>query len=116
MLLRLLMAVGALGLSLSPISLDGKTIKLYIKYEKPVLVLYYSPSCGYSQKVVRYLKQIHKTVPMKNVINDREAKEELRKFGGIMQVPCLLIDGKPLYESDLIIQWLSEHQEDLDPA
>ncbi|MBS0650209.1 MAG: glutathione S-transferase N-terminal domain-containing protein [Verrucomicrobia bacterium] len=116
MLLRLIIAVGALGLSLSPITLDAKTIKLYINHEKPVLVFYYSPYCGYSQKVISYLKQIHKTVPMKNVINNREAKEELRKFGGIMQVPCLLIDGKPLYESDLIIQWLSEHQEDLDPA
>ncbi|MBS0652704.1 MAG: glutaredoxin [Verrucomicrobia bacterium] len=90
--------------------------KRCIRNEKPVLVLYYSPYCGFSQKVLNYLRQIHKTVPMKNVINNPEAKEELRKYGGIMQVPCLFIDGKPLYDSDQIIQWLSQHQEDLDPA
>lgn len=116
MLLRLVVTIGALTAALSPVPMPAKTIKLYILNEKPVLVLYYSPYCGFSQKVLNYLRQIHKTVPMKNVINNPEAKEELRKYGGIMQVPCLFIDGKPLYESDQIIQWLSQHQEDLDPA
>jgi glutaredoxin 3 len=116
MLLRLVMSIGALIAVVSPIPLTAKTVIRYIRHERPVLVLYYSPYCGFSQKVLNYLKQLHKTVPMKNVINNPEAKEELRKYGGIMQVPCLFIDGKPLYESDQIIQWLSQHQEDLDPA
>ncbi len=84
--------------------------------EKPVLLLYYSPYCPYSMKVVDYLKQIHKSVPMKNVQNNAEAKKELRERGGKAQVPCLIIDGKPLYESQAIIQWLSEHKDVLDPS
>ncbi len=80
------------------------------------LMLYYSPACPYSQKVLKYLQQIHKTIPMKSVANDPIAKKELREYGGKMQVPCLLIDGKPLYESDAIILWLSQHQESLNSA
>jgi glutaredoxin 3 len=77
------------------------------------LVLYYSPSCPYSQKVLRYLQQTHQTVPMKNVYEKEVYKEELEKMGGKKQVPCLIIDGQPLYNADAIIQWLSEHPERL---
>ena len=83
---------------------------------KPVLALYYNPSCFYCKKVTQYLNSIHKTVPLKNVAQDRKAKEELSRIGGRMQVPCLFIDGKPLYDSNAIIQWLSEHQEILEQA
>jgi len=81
-----------------------------------VLVLYYTTYCPYSVKVLRYLEKIHKTIPMKNLDKDPEGKAELRRFGGKMQVPCLFIDGKPLYESDQIIRWLSQHQEELEPT
>ena len=33
-----------------------------------------------------------------------------------MQVPCLVIDGTALYESNAIIDWLSQHQDELDEA
>ena len=33
----------------------------------------------------------------------------LIEHGGKEQVPCLFIDGKPLYESLDIIAWLEEH-------
>lgn len=82
---------------------------------KPQLTLYYTSYCPYSQKVLSYLEQIHKSVPMKNVESSRRAKDELRAVGGKLQVPCLVIDGKALYESDAIIQWLSEHKDLLDP-
>ena len=81
---------------------------------KPVLVLYYSPSCPYSVKVTNYLDSIHKKVPMKNVSENRMYREELKRLGGKPQVPCLMIDGRPLYESDLIIKWLSDNKGLLD--
>jgi glutaredoxin len=84
--------------------------------EKPTLVLYYTDYCPYSHKVLRYLQRIHKTVPMKNVGASAADKKELQAVGGKLQVPCLAIDGKALYESDDIIQWLSEHQDCLDPS
>lgn len=82
--------------------------------EKTVLVLYYTPHCPYSQKVLNYLKQIHKMVPMKNIAVDPVAKRTLKQIGGKTQVPCLVINGQALYESDDIIKWLSEHKADLD--
>ncbi len=84
--------------------------------EKHAIVLYYTSYCPYSQKVLRYLQQIHKQLPMKNLENDPQAKAELKRIGGEMQVPCLIIDGKPLYESNAIIEWLSQHQDELEPA
>lgn len=114
MLLRITLILGALCLIFSPDLLTAKPAKPYLCNEKPVLVLYYSPYCGYSQMVLNYLKQIHKTVPMKNVIDNPTAKDELKRYGGKLQVPCLFIDQNPLYESDKIIQWLSQNQDYLD--
>lgn len=75
------------------------------------LVLYYASYCPYSQKVLDYLREIHKTVPMKNVENNQHYKDELLKQGGILQVPCLIVDGQAIYNSGSIINWLSSHQD-----
>ena len=84
--------------------------------EKPQLLLYYTPWCPSSQRVLDSLKRIHKTVPMKNIQNDTKGKEELKKAGGKLQVPCLIIDDKALYESEAIVLWLSNHKQLLDPS
>lgn len=85
-----------------------------IAREKPQLALYYAPWCPYCQKVLNYLKQIHKSVPLRNVYHGINVKEELRRLGGKAQVPCLIIDGQPLYESSDIIHWLSLNRDVLD--
>ena len=46
---------------------------------------------------------------MKNILTDSQAKLELLEIGGKTQVPCLVIDGKALYESDDIINWLEQN-------
>jgi glutathione S-transferase len=61
-----------------------------------------------------YLQGIHKTVPLKTIDKDKKAKKELKKMGGKAQIPCLMINGQALYESEAIIQWLSQHQDLLD--
>jgi glutaredoxin len=75
------------------------------------LLLYYSSSCPYSHKVIRYLEETNQTIPMKEISCDKEAKAEFKARGDSMVVPCLYIDGKPLYESDAIINWLKTHPE-----
>ena len=74
------------------------------------LKLYYFPSCPFCQKVLNYLDDKDFEIEFKNIREDKEAKKELVEIGGKNQVPCLFIDGKPLYESDDIIEWLKEHQ------
>lgn len=74
------------------------------------ITLYYKPTCPYCQKVLDYLENLHKTVPLKNVKGSPEHLEELKKLSTKTQVPCLVIDGQALLESDDIILWLEEHQ------
>jgi glutaredoxin len=84
--------------------------------EKPTLLLYYLPWCPYSQKVIRFLEEIHKTVPMTNLQKNTQGREDLQRIGGKMQVPCLIVNDCPLYESDAIIAWLFSNESLLDPA
>lgn len=87
----------------------------HIIQEKPDLTLYYTTHCPYSRKVLRYLQEIHRTIPMKNVEKNPQSKGELLKMGGILQVPCLIVNEEAIYYADPIIDWLSAHQGLLDP-
>ena len=69
------------------------------------ITLFYKPTCPYCLKVLHYLKQNNITVPLKDVSAEERTKQELIQIGGKSQVPCLVIDGKALYESDDIIKW-----------
>ncbi len=71
-------------------------------------ILYYSPNSPASQNVIHFLEQTGKTVPMKNVLEDRNYEEELLIFGGKKQVPCLFIDGKAYYDPHEIIGYLAK--------
>lgn len=75
------------------------------------VTLYYSPYCGYSRRVLDAMDELHVKMPMKDVTISNEAKEELRVKGGRMQVPCLMIDGRPLYSDTAIVQWIKDHRE-----
>ena len=73
------------------------------------LALFYRPTCPYCQKVLRYIEENNISVELKDVSGGAEAQQELMTLGGKTQVPCLSIDGKALYESNDIIQWLSKN-------
>jgi len=72
------------------------------------LELYYYPECPYCQKVLWALDALDAkgSVTLKNIHRDGEALRTLIDVGGKRQVPCLFIDGVPLYESDDIVEWL----------
>ena len=78
---------------------------------RPILILYYRPTCPYCKKVLKFLEEIDLEIPLKNIEDNPKAKDELLHLGGKAQVPCLFIDGKPLYESDDIIDWLKERKD-----
>ncbi len=69
------------------------------------LVLYMKPTCPFCQKVLAYMQDQDIACEMKNTLEPGVA-EELIAIGGKKQVPCLIIDGSPMYESDDIIQYL----------
>jgi len=74
------------------------------------LKLYYYPTCPYCRKVTKFIdKNDLNEVELKNINQDQEAESELIEVGGKRQVPCLFIDGEPLYESNDIIKWLKSN-------
>ena len=77
----------------------------------PTLELFYRPTCPYCQKVLRYMSEadIEGAVTLRNIATDAEADATLVRVGGKRQVPCLFIDGAPLYESDDIVAWMREN-------
>lgn len=80
------------------------------------LELFYKPTCPFCQKVLAWMKDHDvENVTLYDISTDAEAADRLVKVGGKRQVPCLFIDGEPLYESDDIIAYfakLIEHPED----
>lgn len=87
----------------------NRQIRSRVSKEKHSLVLYIRPQCPYCKKVMNCLASLNKTIPIQN-INEPKALQEYRNVGYKMTVPCLLIDGVPLYESKDIIKWLKAHQ------
>ncbi len=73
------------------------------------LTLYHFDVCPFCVKVKFFMDQNNIQIPMKNILMDSQAKAELLEIGGKTQVPCLVIDGKALYESDDIIDWIQQN-------
>ena len=76
---------------------------------QPSLVLYKFDRCPYCVAVMEYLQRRRITIPQRDILTDPEGLTELIHLGSKRQVPCLIIDGKALYESDDIIKWLEKH-------
>lgn len=72
------------------------------------LLLYIRNFCGYCHRVLEFMKENNIELPMKNISEDPEFAKELESIGGKVQVPCLIIDGKAMYESLDIIEKLKE--------
>ena len=73
------------------------------------LKLYYMEACPFCKKVIRYMEKNHIDVELVDIRANTDNYKELIEIGGKDQVPMLLIDGKPLYESSDIIKWLKDN-------
>lgn len=72
----------------------------------PELTLYYFPTCPFCVLVLDALDRLGLEIPMRDINAEAGARDDLIKLGGKSQVPCLIIDGKPMYESGDIVRWL----------
>lgn len=70
--------------------------------------LFYKPTCPFCKKVLNYMDEQGIDLPLRDVSTDADARGELLSVGGKTQIPCLFIDGEPLYESGDIIDYLSK--------
>jgi glutaredoxin 3 len=73
--------------------------------------LYHFESCPYCRKVRNYIEQIgvKSQVEYHDILKDQKAHDRLMALNDDEQVPCLVVDGKPILESDDIIAWLREN-------
>ena len=71
------------------------------------LDLYKFDTCPYCRRVLKYLEESGRSdVTLHDIRENDEDLLYLVRNGGKNQVPCLFIDGKPMYESMDIIEWL----------
>jgi glutaredoxin len=75
----------------------------------PDLTLYHFMDCPYCRRVRDFLNKEKISVPLKDTHENPANRDELIKIGGKPQVPCLVIDGKALYESLDIIEWFKKN-------
>lgn len=75
---------------------------------KQKLELFYFPSCPYCQLVLRQIDYLEIDVELKNIQENPEYKKFHIEKTGRKTVPCLYIDGEPLFESSDIINFLKK--------
>lgn len=76
----------------------------------PELVLYKKDSCPYCQRVMRWIDAEwagRASIAYRDIVTEPAAAEELVRVGGKRQVPCLFVDGTPMYESGDIVAYLA---------
>ena len=72
------------------------------------LQLYIKNGCPFCHKVTSFMKANNINLPLHNISESDKDRDFLIEHGGKRQVPCLFIDGKALYESSDIIEYLGK--------
>lgn len=80
----------------------------------PKLELYKFDSCPFCVRVMDVIDQMNLAVEMKDIQRDSEALAKLTGDTGRRTVPCLYIDGQPMFESADIIRWLQDNGDKLE--
>jgi hypothetical protein len=72
------------------------------------MVLYVRNGCGFSQRTLNARANLHlaQKIRVRNVSEEPGALAELSRVAGDNQIPCLLIDGRPMFDSAEIIKYL----------
>ncbi len=77
------------------------------------LELYKFDTCPYCVRVYKAIERLGRTdIEMHDVMKNEDDFKRLMEVGGKDQVPCLFIDGVPMYESLDIIDWLEKHPQE----
>ena len=75
------------------------------------LVLYKFDTCPYCIRVLRRIQQLglQGQIELRDTRSERGRRQELQAATGRTQVPCLFVDGQPLFESADIATWLEAY-------
>ena len=73
-----------------------------------MLELFIRDDCPYCHRVLNYMRSHDIELVTYDINYDANAVKRLVEVGGKRQVPCLFIDGAPMYESTDIIEFLAK--------
>ena len=75
------------------------------------LQLFHKWQCPYSARVRDFVDEhgLGDRIDYVEIQEVEGAKERLAAMTGKSQVPCLVVDGKPMLESGAIVQWLQQN-------
>ena len=79
----------------------------------PKLELYKFDSCPFCLRVMSLIESLNLKVEMRDIMHNREDLQKLVSDTGKRTVPCLYIDGAPMFESSDIMAWLQENSDNL---
>ena len=74
----------------------------------PELVLYKYDACPFCRYVMSAVVDLKVPMTYRDTRREPEARAKLIEVGGKSQVPCLFVDGVPLYESRDIVNFLRD--------
>jgi glutaredoxin len=80
----------------------------------PTLALYYFESCPFCVMVLRAIEKLNIAVQYRDIFSDSEHLNKLVSDTGKRTVPCLYIDGNPMFESSDIMDWLEKNAPNLE--
>ncbi len=82
------------------------------------LELFYFPQCPYCQFVLSALRTtgLEEQVELLDINDNPHYKERLVRDTGRGTVPCLYIDGKPMFESRDIASWIHKYAKEIQDA
>lgn len=69
------------------------------------MILYVKPGCPFCMRVDDFLDRSGIKIEHRSTLEGAN-REDLIELGGKSQVPCLVVDGEPMYESMDIITYL----------
>jgi glutaredoxin 3 len=75
------------------------------------LELYHRWTCPYSAKVRAEIGrlELEDQIQFHEIGEDEGAAERLQQLTGKTQVPCLVVDGEPMLESNDIVHWFNDN-------
>lgn len=80
--------------------------------------LYHRQDCPHSARVRRFIDSegLKSQIKYHDLDKEEGSDRALLDLTGDEQVPCLVVDGKPILESDDIVDWLEENKDELRPV
>jgi glutaredoxin len=82
----------------------------------PKLDFYYFEACPYCQRVISVIEKHKIQVNWMDIHKDSANTKKLQSDTGRTTVPCMYIDGKPMFESLDIMKWIESNLDNLTKA